>query len=130
MSQLSKKQLTELQQTLEVQRLQLRQDIRDELLRHDQEQFGDVAGETHDSGDESVADLLSDINAAAIGQSIRALREVEAAQERMHEGHYGQCEDCGIEIPYERLRANPSARRCLQDQERYEKLHEQDKASL
>lgn len=130
MNHLSKKQLTELRQTLEGQRLQLRRDIRDELLRSDQEQYGDVAGETHDSGDESVADLLSDVNAATIGQSIRALREVEAAEERMREGVYGQCEDCGIEIPYERLRAYPAARRCLQDQERYEKLHNEDKASL
>ncbi len=130
MSHLSKKQLSELQQTLEGQRLQLRQDIRDELLRSEQEQYGDVAGETHDTGDESVADLLSDINTAAIGQSIRALRDVEAAQQRMHDGEYGVCEDCGIEIPFERLRANPTARRCLKDQERYEKLHAQDKASL
>ncbi len=130
MSHLSKKQLTELEQTLAAQRHQLRQDIRDELLRNDQEPYAELAGETHDSGDESVADLLRDVNTATIGQSIRALREVEAAQTRMCDGDYGQCEDCGDEIPFERLKANPAARRCLKDQERYEKLHNEEKARL
>lgn len=130
MSHLNKKQLAELSQTLEVQRRQLRQDIRDVLLRSDQEPYAELAGETHDAGDESVADLLSDVNSAALSQSIRALREVEAAQLRIHENHYGRCEDCDIEIPFERLKANPTSRRCLEDQQRYEKLHAEDKASL
>lgn len=130
MSHLTDEQLAELKETLEGQRRQLRQDIRDELLRTDEEQYGELAGQVHDSGDESVADLLSDINTAVISQSIKALREVEAAQERIREGYYGRCEDCEVEIPYERLRAYPSARRCITDQERYEKLHGEDKASI
>jgi RNA polymerase-binding transcription factor DksA len=130
MSHLTEEQLAELKDTLEGQRRQLRQDIRDELLRTDEEQYGELAGQVHDSGDESVADLLSDINTAVISQSIKALREVEAAQERIREGYYGRCEDCEVEIPYERLRAYPAARRCITDQERYEKLHGEDKASI
>lgn len=130
MSHLSEEQLAELKQTLEVQRRQLRQDIRDELLRTDEEQYGELAGQVHDTGDESVADLLADINTAVIGQSIKALREVEAAQERIREGYYGRCEDCEVEIPFERLKAYPAARRCIQDQERYEKLHDEGKASI
>lgn len=130
MSHLTDEQLAELKQTLEGQRVQLRQDIREELLRTDDEQYGELAGQVHDAGDESVADLLSDINTAVIGQSIKALREVEAAQERMREGYYGRCEDCEVEIPYERLKAYPSARRCITDQERYEKLHGEDTASI
>ena len=130
MSHLTEEQLAELKETLEVQRRQLRQDIRDELLRTDEEQYGELAGQVHDSGDESVADLLSDINTAVISQSIKALREVEAAQERMREGYYGRCEDCEVEIPFERLRAYPSARRCITDQERFEKLHDEGTASI
>lgn len=130
MSHLSEEQLAELKQTLEVQRRQLRQDIREELLRSDDEQYSELAGQVHDSGDESVADLLSDINTAVIGQSIKALREVEAAQERLREGYYGRCEDCEVEIPYERLKAYPAARRCIADQERYEKLHGEETSSI
>lgn len=130
MSHLSDEQLAELKQTLEVQRRQLRQDIREELLRSDDEQYGELAGQVHDTGDESVADLLSDINSAVIGQSIKALREVEAAQERIREGYYGRCEECEEAIPFERLKAYPSARRCLADQERYEKLHGEETSSI
>lgn len=130
MSHLSDEQLADLKQTLEEQRLQLRRDIREELVRSDSEQYGELAGQVHDAAEESVADLLSDINSAVIGQSIKALREVEAAQERMREGYYGRCEDCEVEIPYERLKAYPTARRCVTDQERYEKLHDEGKASI
>ncbi|MFO7593262.1 MAG: TraR/DksA C4-type zinc finger protein [Pseudomonadota bacterium] len=130
MSHLSDEQLAELKQTLEEQRLQFRRDIREELLRSDNEQYGELAGQVHDAAEESVADLLSDINSAVISMSIKALREVEAAQERMREGYYGRCEDCEVEIPYERLKAYPTARRCVTDQERYERLHDEGKASI
>lgn len=130
MSHLSDEQLSKLKQRLEDERQQLRNDIRDELLRTDAEQYGDLAGQVHDSADEAVADLLSDINAAVVGQSIKALREVEAAQERMKEGWYGRCEECQEEIPFERLEAYPSARRCMLHQEQYEKSHFEGKSSL
>ncbi|MGM0594209.1 MAG: TraR/DksA family transcriptional regulator [Pseudomonadota bacterium] len=127
---MSEEQLAELKQTLEAQRMQLRQDIREELLRSEDERYSELAGQVHDAGDESVADLLADINTAVIGQSIKALREVEAAQERIREGYYGRCADCEEPIPYERLRAYPSARRCINDQERYEKMHGEQTSSI
>lgn len=130
MSHLSDEQLAQLKQRLETERQQLRKDIRDELLRTDEEQYGELAGQVHDSAEESVADLLSDLNAAVLGQSIKALREVEAAQERMKEGWYGRCEECQEEIPFERLDAYPAARRCMLHQEQYEKSHFGGKSSL
>lgn len=47
-------------------------------------------------------------------------RSVEIAQQRLEEGTYGVCVDCGEEIPAERLEAIPEAIRCIKDQERYE----------
>lgn len=130
MSHLTDEQLSMLKQRLEAERQQLRKDIRDELLRTDEEQYSELAGQVHDSAEESVADLLSDLNTAVLGQSIKALREVEAAQERMKEGWYGRCEECQEEIPYERLDAYPAARRCMLHQEQYEKSHFESKSSL
>jgi DnaK suppressor protein len=43
----------------------------------------------------------------------REFDEIEAALERLHAGTLGRCERCGGEIPLERLRAIPTARRCL-----------------
>ena len=47
-------------------------------------------------------------------------RTVEVAQQRLAEGTYGTCIDCGNEIPEARLEANPEAIRCIDDQNRYE----------
>lgn len=127
MSHLTTEQLSQLRQQVEEERRRLRQDIREELNRSDDERYATLAGQVHDSGDESVADLLSDLNTAVLSNSIKALREIEAAQERLREGTYGRCEKCGEDIPFVRLRAYPAARLCLADQERYEAAHPQEK---
>ncbi|MDH5786380.1 MAG: TraR/DksA C4-type zinc finger protein [Chromatiales bacterium] len=122
MSHLNHEQLTELTRQVEAERLRLRTEIRAELTRSDSESYATIAGQVHDAGDESVADLLSDVNTAIISHSIKELREVEAAQERLREGRYGSCEVCGEPIPFERLRAYPAARLCLDDQQRLEAM--------
>jgi len=40
-------------------------------------------------------------------------QDVEDALEAMEAGTYGTCEECGEEIPLERLEANPAARTCI-----------------
>lgn len=131
MSHLSDEQLHGLKHKLEDERQRLRADIRDELLKSDAEQYSDLAGSVPDTGDAALADLLSDLNTAVLGRSIKELREVEAALERIKEGVYGRCEDCAVEIPLERLEVNPAARRCTADQERHEKFYQtENKPSL
>ena len=49
------------------------------------------------------------------------LAELEAAEKRLAEGSYGQCEVCGKAIPDERLEAMPAARYCVEDQARMER---------
>jgi len=41
------------------------------------------------------------------------LHEIEAVLERIEDGTYGLCEDCGENIPMGRLQAKPHARRCV-----------------
>lgn len=48
------------------------------------------------------------------------LRAIHQAQERMADGSYGSCIDCGQPIPFERLKAQPSASRCIACQTRFE----------
>jgi RNA polymerase-binding protein DksA len=74
-----------------------------------------------DSGEASVADLLVDLEAAMTDRDMRELREIDAAQQRMRDGNYGECLDCGGEIDFERLRANPVAVRCIVCQTQHEK---------
>jgi DnaK suppressor protein len=48
------------------------------------------------------------------------LREVEAALRRMDDGSYGTCEESGDEIPFARLRAEPTTRYTVEAQEQVE----------
>ena len=48
------------------------------------------------------------------------LRMVDAALRRIDASSYGQCIDCGVEIPAARLHAAPEAARCIACQEKVE----------
>lgn len=98
----------------------LRGEIRDALQKANQEQFANLAGQVHDAGEESLADLLVDVNQAEIARDVQELREIERAQARITEGTYGRCTECGEEITRARLEANPSAQRCIRCQEAVE----------
>jgi DnaK suppressor protein len=74
-----------------------------------------------DPGDESVAELAASANLTMLDREVSELHEVEAALERIREGSYGRCEECGREIERERLEAYPTGTRCIEDQTRYER---------
>ena len=108
---------------LEARRRQLKDDIVRELERSEIERHREVAGAVHDAGDESVANLVTDLDAAEVERDVREIREIEAALARIEEGKHGLCPDCGLEIPWQRLLAEPAAARCVQCAERYERSH-------
>jgi DnaK suppressor protein len=105
---------------------QLRWEIRDELLRSHDARYQKLAGEVHDSGDEAVADLLTDISHADVRRDVEEIRDIDAALLRIADGSYGVCSDCGGDIPIERLKAYPTAKRCRPCQERYERGYRKD----
>lgn len=74
-----------------------------------------------DPGDRSVADLLAGLDNAEVSRDVGELRALEAARVRLASGSYGECESCGDEIAFERLRAQPTAQRCLECQRIHEK---------
>ena len=49
------------------------------------------------------------------------IRMIDAALERIKSGSYGQCLDCGEDIPAARLHAAPEAPRCIVCQEKLER---------
>jgi DnaK suppressor protein len=48
------------------------------------------------------------------------LDRIEAALERIEDGTYGECEECGAKIPKTRLNAIPYASMCVKCASRYE----------
>lgn len=51
------------------------------------------------------------------------LADIDATRERIRDGSFGICDDCGQAIPFERLQASPTAKRCAPCQERHERLY-------
>lgn len=120
MSTLTASQLDHFRKQLDDRAWELRRIIGQELLRSDEEQYGELAGRVHDSEEEAVADLLVDINLATLDRHVEALRELETARQRLAAGRYGVCSDCGGAIAVERLQVQPAASRCHTCQTRHE----------
>jgi RNA polymerase-binding transcription factor DksA len=120
---LTPQQVQELRHRILDRRRQLATELRSDAGRARDEQYGELAGATHDSGDESVADLRADLRQAELNRDLAELRDLEVARLRLAGGSYGICTDCSAEIGYERLRANPAAVRCVACQARFEKTH-------
>ena len=69
--------------------------------------FGKRVGEGTSQAVERIAAVSAEENLQAM------LAEVRRAQEKLGEGTYGRCDECGVEIPLDRLEARPWATRCV-----------------
>lgn len=87
----------------------------------DQHRIDLLNREPGDVGDESVADALADFNVARLDRQIQQMRDIDAAFQRIKDGTYGVCIDCGNDIGFSRLQAYPTAKRCIVCQEKYER---------
>jgi len=108
--------------SLQARQCALRGTIHEALLRSDQEQYLQIAGQVHDAEDEALADLLVDVNLAEITREIQELRDIDAALGRIVMGTYGVCVRCGQAIDRERLDAYPAAKCCVTCQRHEERL--------
>ncbi|MBK8324956.1 MAG: TraR/DksA family transcriptional regulator [Betaproteobacteria bacterium] len=80
-----------------------------ELKGEDAQLFRDLGP----TGDWAVAEAEFERDMAGAAQARDVLALVKAAEQRMHSGDYGSCEDCGAAIGYARLSASPAAIRCV-----------------
>lgn len=118
---LTPRQIEELKSLIARRRDVLVAELRRDAAKASEESFGALAGPTPDSGDESVAALLADLDQSELTRDLEELRELEAARARIAAGSYGVCADCRADIEFERLRAAPGALRCVACQGRHEK---------
>ena len=123
MKHLKHSQIAHLDRLLEGRGRELRVEIRELLLQSDHEHHRDLAGMVSDAGDESIANMLVDLDAAFIDRHVRELGEVENARRRLAAGTYGMCVHCGQGIDYDRLAAYPTAARCTACEAQHEKTY-------
>ena len=122
-TRLDQQQMEELRRNMDARSRQLREEIRQTLLKSDSEQYQQIADAVHDLEDDSFADLMVDVNLAEIDRDLDELRAIDAARMHMSDGTYGICEHCGLKIEFERLRATPFATRCFDCQSVHERTH-------
>ncbi|HEX4984639.1 MAG TPA: TraR/DksA C4-type zinc finger protein [Burkholderiales bacterium] len=120
---LTTEQLQELAALIDTRRFRLEAELRRDAARSRAQPYADLAGATADSGEEATADVMVDIGNAELSRDLRELRALQAARARIESGSYGRCADCGADIGYQRLTAEPSALRCLPCQQRHDRTH-------
>ena len=123
MNTFTRTQLAGLKRAMDARDRQLRDDIRSALVQSGDQKYIDLAGQVHDLGDEAVANELIEMENALIERHVRELREIEMARERLAQSEINECIECGGEIGFKRLLANPAAVRCIDCQGRIEKTH-------
>jgi DnaK suppressor protein len=120
---LTSEQTQELRALVERRRAALLVEVDHDLAKLRQDGLDNVVGAVPDPGDESVQRLISDLDQAEVTRDLSELRMLDATRTRMDEGSYGICSNCGQDIGFERLRANPGAERCIRCQTLFEKTH-------
>ena len=94
-----KKQLEERLATLQARLASIKKDVT-------REHSGDSAEQAQERENDEVVDAIGNETALSI-------RAVAAALERIAEGTYGVCENCGEDIGEARLQVVPEATRCV-----------------
>ncbi len=113
---LSPEQLRELEALLRAQARRLEATMALHL-HHDGELGTPVAAE---DTDRAVRETDLDTALNELEREAQEEQAVAAALQRLADGSYGACIDCGEPIGFERLLAHPTASRCLSCQTRHE----------
>jgi len=120
---LQNKQVESLRAAMRARQVQLREEIRQALIKSDSEHYLQIADSVRDLEDESFADLIVDVGLAEIDRDLDELRALDAALLRMADGSYGICAVCERPIDLNRLKLTPHALRCIDCQTVYERTH-------
>jgi RNA polymerase-binding protein DksA len=122
-SALTTEHLQELRQRLDAREVELQNEVReaDAESRETPEAPGPhEPGDAADAGDQRFRTGMAHVDKQRDQEELIA---IDAARARMEAGTYGVCIECGGEIPFERLQAQPTALRCVACQSQYEKTH-------
>ncbi len=119
MKHLTEEQIRDLRETL------IR--MREKLIASAREQIRDPSNVTFEGGDEiDRADLEGEryLTFRIKGREARLLHKIDYALMKMDAGTYGVCENCGVQIPFERLKARPVTTMCIECKELEEEMED------
>ncbi|HET9045959.1 MAG TPA: TraR/DksA C4-type zinc finger protein [Casimicrobiaceae bacterium] len=109
-----------LEAKLRARQRELRGEVAAQLKTQDDPRLVGLRNRMEDTDDWAVADAMASMDISLVSRDLAVLAEIEGALGRLADGTYGECVDCGAEIPYARLAAYPAAIRCVACQSRLE----------
>jgi RNA polymerase-binding protein DksA len=123
MAELTKEQLQNLRSRLDSRDAELLEEVRAKGAETAPPPDKDPHDHVEDFAEQGEQRIREAVAQAERERDVDELRQIAAAKERMARGKYGECVDCGVEIPLARLQAQPAAARCVPCQQRYEQTH-------
>lgn len=114
MAKLTTKQIERLRALMDKRFVREMQEIHAVAARSRDERAQELlAGRPADELDAALAEVTLASDYAVVRQDVEDVRDILAARRRLAAGQYGVCTDCGDAIPYRRLLAYPTAKRCI-----------------
>jgi len=113
MTRLTTQQTQRLERDLLTQRNAVLNEAREELTRATERSYEAIAGEVPDFGDQATAASLADYDNAIARRHVEVIKEIDDALIRITTHRFGRCVECDSPIEYARLKAFPTARRCV-----------------
>lgn len=123
MVRLSRERHERLKKLLMAEKMRLWTEVRRELFETLGQELRSQYDLPQDIGERSLIDVLADTELVVADTRRQELTRMEEAMGRLAEGSYGVCEECGVDIGEERLRAVPYATHCISCQTRQEGPH-------
>lgn len=98
--------------------LQRKIDLEQELTQLSQQKFSD--GQVEDPGDQALSSTMESLKVSLQDTERQELGRIVQALQKIEDGTYGTCMDCGQAISERRLNSYPNAARCISCQEAFE----------
>jgi RNA polymerase-binding transcription factor DksA len=117
MKHLTAKQIADFEALLKGRGRVLAAELRGEISDANAQRSAQAGEGALDQADRAQLDSVTVQETGMVGHYAVELADVDAALARIADGSYGECIDCGSEVPYARLLAHPTAKRCVACQE-------------
>jgi len=119
---------TELKQMLTDRRREIQAEVQGKMRGVREEgSWGGKLNEVLDAVESAEADIQEDLEFALVQMKSETLNKINDALNRLEQGTYGNCYECGEEIAEKRLRALPFAVRCKDCEEAREVAEQRER---
>lgn len=119
---MSKKKKEALKKMLMEKKREIWNEVKQKLFQQLGQEYKSEIATALDEGDKALTDLAEETGLTLIDLRKDTLEKIDHALEKLEQGTYGICEDCGAEISEQRLKAVPFAVYCIECKEKREEI--------